>query len=178
MNSSHSRLRCKPGDKAVIVSGRNVGLIVLVVAAYEEGTVFQGYEWPNKADGSRWVVKSLGSPLKNELCARQPDGSRQHAGWCNDQTAVFPDRQLQPLRKRRAKDETLEWMEVPTATTTSRSVPSIEPIPEISKKYALRIKALSWRARNVLAGYLDVAHLEAIEFAEGADRSGALRRTS
>lgn len=88
--------RCKPGVRARIVKGRNVGSIVVVVRHYF-GEELQGSTWPQPL--FPWVVTSLGAPLRCfSLPSMQPCPSKM--------TIVVDDSDLEPLNDENPGDQT------------------------------------------------------------------------
>lgn len=73
MDSSQARARCKPGDKALIIKGRDLGRIVRVLGEYKVGQSVEGQNWvktkliPDHA--VLLLVETLGSPLTVESAA-------------------------------------------------------------------------------------------------------------
>jgi hypothetical protein len=75
--NASTKLRCKPGDRCLIVAGGcdglpplNIGRVVVVVRAYARGEYVGGVnDWlPDAPDGGRhWVVASLGDGLRSQF---------------------------------------------------------------------------------------------------------------
>jgi hypothetical protein len=83
-------MRCRPGDRAVIVSGENVGRLVDVI---EESDCLFGPGW--------WFVAVLGAPAK---------GSFLHTGGTYEANfGNIEDRCLRPLRDSDGTDEVLRY---------------------------------------------------------------------
>ena len=84
-------LKCRPGDLAVIVRGRNVGALVEVLA---KSLLFEP---------DFWLVKALGAPLQGSLFG-QPVPMTQ---------GNIADARLRPIRAQPGDDETLAWAGLP-----------------------------------------------------------------
>ena len=80
--------RCKPGIRARILCGSNVGKIVVVVRRYF-GEDVNGATWPRAVFPS--VVTSLGSPLRSAYLDTGKEAPPS-------MTIVVDDRNLEPLR--------------------------------------------------------------------------------
>lgn len=97
--SGGDKLRCKPGDRCVIVetlsSGKrhmNGGRIVLVVRHYRSGEIVCGTsDWAEETDppNFHWVITPLGDGLK----ILTPEGGATELAW----EMPIPDRHLIPL---------------------------------------------------------------------------------
>lgn len=93
-------MNCKQGDLAVIVEGpRNVGRFVNVL----EPSAYHGAGW--------WYVESAAGPLLGTY----PVNGKEDIGTLGH----IEDRRLRPIRDpgEDARDETLEWLPVPTKHT-------------------------------------------------------------
>lgn len=90
------KLNCRPGDLAVVIHGKNIGLFVNVI----ESSVFFGPTY--------WLVESIGRAGTSV----NPQGHRvvQHK-------SNIEDCRLRPLRDNPGQDETLTWIDVPTGVT-------------------------------------------------------------
>jgi hypothetical protein len=100
-------MNCKPGDLAVIVArSANYGRIVNVVRRYA-GELIEGSDYHMVPDVVYWVVEANGAHLVVKQDFGPELACRQH---------VVRDERLRPIRDpgEDAKDETLQWKEVPT----------------------------------------------------------------
>ena len=84
-------LNCRPGDLAVIVRGRNVGVLVEVL---EKSLLLES---------DFWLVKVLGAPVEGLLFG-QPIPMTE---------GNIADARLRPIRDQPGDDETLAWTGLP-----------------------------------------------------------------
>lgn len=90
-NTSRASTRCKPGDRARIISARipkNRNSVVAVVRRYKPGEIVAGADWT--CDGAAWVVVALGNAITSF--------DIKTGALTQGMTAVFGDAQLMPLR--------------------------------------------------------------------------------
>lgn len=96
------KLRCNPGDLAIIVKAfndSNVGKLVRVVEPWGGREHYGGTRWSKKADKHEWLVESIGLPLKTNI------GTRHQSG-------PMSDSQLQPIRGEENHSETERQLEL------------------------------------------------------------------
>lgn len=88
-------MNCKPGDLALIKTGRNANKLVLVKCVSAYGSPM-------------WFVESMGGLLLSEF------GGVRSYQLCGNTT----DSNLRPIRDQPGEDETLQWAPVPTTYVT------------------------------------------------------------
>ena len=88
--------RCKPGVRARIISGSNVGTIIVVVRRYF-GEEVSGAMWPKAL--FPWVVISLGAPLRSWDIINRLE-------MAPEMTVVVDDCDLEPLQDDDDREDT------------------------------------------------------------------------
>ena len=116
-------MNCKPGDLAVMISGRNCGTLVQVgeafVTADSGRTMFAGF--PFIGHGPAWVCRTVGRPMLAEYVGKEVQFYER----------PIADASLRPIRDPGddAKDETLAWLTVPSRGQVERTKPDEKKVP-------------------------------------------------
>jgi hypothetical protein len=91
--------RCRPGDIAVFICGKNLGKLVHVDRAFIGEEEISGTLFRKTTTGPSWVVTSLGGLLFNLM---------EDGGTTKGQlVAPFNGQALRPIRNKKGKDQSL-----------------------------------------------------------------------